>query len=190
MRVKKFTILQGVLFLSILLIAGCPSKQATPPVTSPSISDNTSVVDEDVASAQSSTKSYGDITIDRLVSIYDGDTFHVDIAGWPDIVGKNVSIRVNGIDTPERRDKRENIKRLAQAAKELVVTRLRAAESIELRNMQRGKYFRIVADVYVDGESLADILIEQGLAKPYDGGTKIEWSEADSERYFNGRNTD
>jgi endonuclease YncB( thermonuclease family) len=41
--------------------------------------------------------------------------------------------------------------------------------------MQRGKYFRIVADVFVDGSNLGQELIERGLAKPYDGGTKPKW---------------
>jgi endonuclease YncB( thermonuclease family) len=35
--------------------------------------------------------------------------------------------------------------------------------------MERGKYFRIAADVIVDGENLADILIEAGIAVRYDG---------------------
>ena len=54
----------------------------------------------------------------------------------------------------------------------------RDAERVDLKNIERGKYFRIVADVIVDGESLADILIETGLAVPYDGGTKgKDWCE-------------
>ena len=56
-----------------------------------------------------------------------------------------------------------------------IVGRLRAAKKIELRNMKRGKYFRIVADVYVDGMSLAQMLLEAGLAKPYDGRKKPKW---------------
>jgi len=44
--------------------------------------------------------------------------------------------------------------------------------------MKRSKYFRIAADVYVDGESLADILIDSGMAIRYDGGKKIkDWCE-------------
>jgi endonuclease YncB( thermonuclease family) len=35
--------------------------------------------------------------------------------------------------------------------------------------MERGKYFRIAADLIVDGENLADILIEAGIAVRYDG---------------------
>ena len=52
---------------------------------------------------------------------------------------------------------------------------LKTAKVIELRNIQRGKYFRIVADVYVDDKNLADILIKNNLALPYDGGTKRDW---------------
>jgi len=40
---------------------------------------------------------------------------------------------------------------------------LKDAERIILKNMERGKYFRIAADVIVDGENLADVLIEAGM---------------------------
>ena len=43
-----------------------------------------------------------------------------------------------------------------------------------LRNTKRGKYFRIVADVYVDNKNLTDILISSGLGVAYDGGTKAK----------------
>jgi micrococcal nuclease len=38
--------------------------------------------------------------------------------------------------------------------------------------MQRGKYFRIVADVMIDGEDLGELLVEAGMAIRYDGGKK------------------
>jgi len=63
-------------------------------------------------------------------------------------------------------------------SKELVADILKDAEQIDLKNIARGKYFRIVADVVVDGESLADELIEAGMAVPYDGGKKTyNWCE-------------
>jgi micrococcal nuclease len=43
--------------------------------------------------------------------------------------------------------------------------------------MDRGKYFRILADVYVDGENLTDLLISAGHARPYDGGKREGWCE-------------
>jgi micrococcal nuclease len=60
----------------------------------------------------------------------------------------------------------------------LVNSLLKNAKVIELKNMKRGKYFRIVADVYYDGKNLAEILIKNKLAVKYDGGTKTkDWSK-------------
>jgi endonuclease YncB( thermonuclease family) len=120
-------------------------------------------------------KLYGDANNVKVVSIYDGDTFKCSIKGYPAIIGENVGIRISGIDCPEMTDKRLNIKALAQQAKQYTVARLRAGKVICLLNMRRDKYFRIVADVTVDGKDLAQELITKGLAKPYDGGTKEGW---------------
>ncbi len=54
----------------------------------------------------------------------------------------------------------------------MVADILKDAEQIILKNMERGKYFRIAADVIVDGESLANMLVEAGMAVRYDGGKK------------------
>lgn len=123
----------------------------------------------------SAPKIYGDAVVAEVTSIYDGDTFKVNLQGYPPIAGERISIRINGIDTPEMRDNRPKIKALARKAKQYTVQRLREGKQIILRNMQRGKYFRIVADVYVDDCSLGQELISAGLAKPYDGGKKPKW---------------
>ena len=120
---------------------------------------------------------YGSINA-TVVRVYDGDTFYADIEGWPDIVGKEIGIRINGIDTPEIRTTNAYEKALGYKARHLVVTMLEKAESVELRNMERGKYFRILADVYADGESVGAMLIDAGLARPYFGGTKEGWGAA------------
>ena len=62
-----------------------------------------------------------------------------------------MSIRINGIDTPELRVKCNKDKQLARLAKQFAIEHLRAAKSILLNNIKRGKYFRLIADVYVDG---------------------------------------
>lgn len=119
-------------------------------------------------------QNFGNIIIDEVVSIYDGDTFRVNINSYPPIIGEQMSIRVNGIDTPEMRGKCQKEKELARKAKQLTVSKLRSAKVIELRNMQKGKYFRIVADVYVDGKSLSKLLIKNNLAIVYTGATKLK----------------
>lgn len=117
---------------------------------------------------------YGDVRVDAVTSIYDGDTITCTIKGWPSVIGERIPVRVYGIDTPEMDDKRPDIKAIARRAKQFAVTRIRSAKVIELRNIQRDKYFRILADVYLDGASLGDMLLSAGLAKRYGGGTK-EW---------------
>ncbi len=120
-------------------------------------------------------KTYGTVTVSEITSIYDGDTFRCNIEGYPPIIGERIGIRVKGIDTPEMRDKRPRVKAMARQAKQFAVAMLRNGRHIELRNIKRGKYFRIVADVYIDGKSLGKALLNARLAKPYDGGKKPRW---------------
>lgn len=126
-----------------------------------------------ISSYATSKKTYGDIVISRLINVYDGDTFRVDIDSYPPIVGKNISIRVYGIDTPEIRGTRT--KDLAELAKTTAKTMLENAKVIELRDMRRGKYFRIIADVWIDGKNMGELLIQKGLAKSYFGGKRAKW---------------
>ena len=124
-------------------------------------------------------KTYGSVTIAEVASIYDGDTFRANIPDYPPIIGQHMGIRINGVDTPEMRGKCEQEKLLARKAKQYTVTALRNARTIELRNMRRGKYFRIVADVYADGKSVGEGLVREGLAVFYDGGKKVkDWCES------------
>jgi len=117
-------------------------------------------------------KSFGDYNNAIYIRNYDGDTITFNLPSLHPIVGEKISIRVNGIDTPEIRGKCEKEKYDAKQAQEMVADILKDAERINLKNMKRGKYFRIAADVYVDGENLADILIDAGMAIRYEGGKK------------------
>jgi len=121
---------------------------------------------------------YGNVTVSEVTSVYDGDTFRVNIRQWPGVVGNRISVRVKGIDAPEMQAHCEREKQLARRAKQLSVELLRSGKKIELRNLQRDKYFRLLADVVVDGKDLATTLRKAGLARPYDGGTKKGWCDA------------
>jgi len=123
----------------------------------------------------SEEKLYGEVQVQDVTSIYDGDTFKCNIMGYPSIVGEQVSVRIFGIDCPEMKDEREAIKAKARTAKQYSVKRLREGKVIKLVNMRRDKYFRILAEVYIDGKSLGEELVLNGLAKAYDGGTKVSW---------------
>lgn len=133
----------------------------------------------DLTAAVGITEDRNTVVVDEIIRVYDGDTFFCNIHKWPWIIGENIGIRVNGIDTPEMRGSSPEVKLLAQKAKTIVYDCLTNADEVVLKNIQRGKYFRIVADVEFDGKDLAEELIKVGLAKPYDGGTKDEWDVED-----------
>jgi endonuclease YncB( thermonuclease family) len=120
---------------------------------------------------------YGTVTVSKVISVYDGGTFRVNIDSLPPIVGKNIAIRVNGVDTPEIRGKCQYEKDLALKARDFVRGKLSSAKEIKLTNLQRGKYFRVVANVLVDSVSLEQELLDNQLAYEYSGGKKLSWCE-------------
>ena len=70
------------------------------------------------------------------------------------------------------RTKCEAEKAAAYEARDMLAERLRHAKAIDLREVQRGKYFRLVAEVIADGKNMSDWMLALGLAWPYDGGTR------------------
>ncbi|MCU7841915.1 MAG: thermonuclease family protein [Candidatus Thiodiazotropha sp. (ex Troendleina suluensis)] len=118
---------------------------------------------------------YGQVQVAEIVSVYDADTFRVNIQGWPPVVGHNVPIRVSGIDAPEVRARCHQEKVMALLARAQTRNLLSKAKQVELREIRRGKYFRLLADVWIDGQRLSQQLITAGLARPYDGGKREGW---------------
>jgi len=82
---------------------------------------------------------------------------------------------LSGVDTPEIRGKCQYEKNLALEARDFVRAKLANAKEIKLTNLQRGKYFRVVANVVVDGVSLERELLDNKLAYECDGGKKLSW---------------
>ena len=65
---------------------------------------------------------------------------------------------------------------MAFAAKALVVSYLKQARFIELKKVNRDKYFRLNAHVVADGINLSDELKRLGYAVEYWGnGQKHDW---------------
>ena len=129
-----------------------------------------------IFSVQAATE-YGTAIVSKVISVYDGDTFRVDIDSLPPIVGKNIPIRLNGVDTPEIQGKCQYEQDLALKTRDFVRKRLANAKEIKLTKLQRGKYFRVVADVMVDGVSLEKVLLDNELAYKYTGGKKSSWCD-------------
>lgn len=110
-----------------------------------------------------------------VVKVRDGDTFIIDIPNIPDVFGKNIAVRIRGIDTPELNDKREEIRKISIQAKEELEKLLTSGQKVVLYNLGRDKYFRLLASVKVGNIDVAEYLIKKGLAKSYDGCVKTSW---------------
>ena len=116
-----------------------------------------------VTHPQTQDKLYPDVKVSRLLRVIDGDTFACDIDEHSAIAGKNISIRLRGINTPELRSRNPEERKSANLEKQRLSDLLNNARVIELRNIDRDKYFRIDADVYIDGEPLLPKLNQQYL---------------------------
>ena len=119
---------------------------------------------------------YGSVTVDEVTSILDGDTIRATINEWPPVIGYRIPVRISGINAPERRSRcdteaeKERERELAADARIYLVERLRGADEIELRQIERGSFFRIIAEVWADGENVGQKMIEAGHALPYQEG--------------------
>ena len=112
-------------------------------------------------------KSYDYKRVSQFASNYDGDTMTVDIQDWPPILGDHVKIRIAGIDTPEIKGKCAQEKALAIKVRDYVNLLLTEGNSIIIRNWKRGTFFRVVADVDIDGIDLGWDLVSKGYAHIY-----------------------
>lgn len=125
--------------------------------------------------AASNAEDYSDVSVSRIIKVIDGDTFRVDINELPDIIGKNIRIRILGINAPEINGKCTFEKELAIKARDFVQILLDNADLVILKNLNRGNFFRLLAEVIVDGKNLGELLVANDLAVRYQGQKKLSW---------------
>lgn len=118
------------------------------------------------------------ITGGQVIKVYDGDT--ITIAAKLPFVGSplyRLSVRLNGIDTPELTSKYSEEKICAGLARDSVAELILHKE-ITLKNIQTEKYGRILADVYLGDLCVNEWIVRERLGVRYDGGTKhkpVSW---------------
>ena len=119
-----------------------------------------------------------------LLKCVDGDTVDVDIDLGFGVWLKDERVRIMGIDTPESRTRDKVEKLFGTAAKERLKEllaeggKLITTENKDGEDM-KGKFGRILGDFYVERwegkkERVTDILVEEGHAVAYFGGSKEE----------------
>jgi endonuclease YncB( thermonuclease family) len=111
----------------------------------------------------------------HLVRVIDGDTIEVLARIWPDHYVETL-VRLAGIDAPELRGRCAEEIALAERAKARLAALL-AGQRLQLTDVRYGKYAgRVVARVVTeDGRDAAKALLDENLARPYDGGRRGSW---------------
>jgi micrococcal nuclease len=107
---------------------------------------------------------------------YDGDTIYITVPELPEGLQK-MSVRLEGIDTPELRGKCALEKQMARETRDLVRSVLSTAQSVQICNPRWGKYGgRMLGEIVINGVySLKDLLLMHGHAREYDGGKRQGW---------------
>ena len=127
-----------------------------------------------------SRKSCYNFRVTKIVKVLDGDTIDVLIDLGFDLYKKE-RVRIAGVDTPEKRTRDLEEKELGIHAtnwmKDKLNETIKGDEELTIRTELKGgvgKYGRLLGWLYV-GESnisLNELMIEEGYAWEYDGGTK------------------
>ena len=127
-----------------------------------------------------SRKSCYNFRVTKINRVVDGDTIDVTIDLGFDLYKKE-RVRVAGVDTPEKRTRDKEEKELGLDAtawlKEKLDGALRGDDELIIRTELVGgvgKYGRLLGWLYVgdDDLSLNELMITEGYAWAYDGGTK------------------
>ena len=106
-----------------------------------------------------------------LIGCYDGDTCKIKLDNTPDLVAE-VTLRFEGFDTPEIRGKCVEEKVMAREAKNITLAYMGANGTLYSEG-KKGKYGRLL----VEAPELKRILIDQGVARHYDGGKRESWCD-------------
>ena len=116
----------------------------------------------------------------KILKVVDGDTVDVDIDLGFGVWLHKERVRIMGIDTPESRTSDKVEKVFGLAAKERLISLLGENAILDTQVSKKGedmkgKFGRILGNFRtLAGEHCADILIEEGHAVGYTGGSKEE----------------
>ena len=114
----------------------------------------------------------------EITRVIDGDTvaFRADFLPAP--LKQELSIRVYGVDTPEKSWRAECDKEAVwgEEASQFTKDQLNGATKLQVAIYKWDKFGgRVLGDIIIDGKSLRYMLIENGFAREYYGDKKESW---------------
>ena len=119
------------------------------------------------------------VTYDAVITrVIDGDTVAFQAPFLPDPLKKELSIRVYGVDTPEKghRAACASEAQRGEAASAFTKQMIANSQQRQVVLMDWDKYGgRVLGDVILNGVSLRQQLITNGFAREYYGEAKTSW---------------
>lgn len=113
----------------------------------------------------------------EVVKVIDGDTVKMQLGLGPGLT-KTINIRLDGVNTPEKRTRDLCEKAAGIAATAFTEQWLANATTLSVSNVRNGKYAgRWLGSIAADGVDLTTALIESGHGRPYHGGKRQPWCE-------------
>jgi micrococcal nuclease len=111
--------------------------------------------------------------ISQVTKVIDGDTCDVIIDLGFDILHK-CRVRLFGIDTPESRTRDLDEKKRGLLSKEYLKEKLKSKNLTvkTYKGEETGKFGRVLGDLYADGVSINQSMVEEGYAVAYYGQNK------------------
>jgi micrococcal nuclease len=134
-------------------------------------------------------RTYGGAIVEKVTGVDEGFVFRCDIKGWPAVIGDDIEVRIDAVGPPLVVTSGSMPNKFFESQLNKYLARTFAnAQAVRLENIKRGRTFSIVADVIVDSNSVADLLIAEGLARHYVGGeqARIDARQQGEARYEGG----
>ena len=117
----------------------------------------------------------------KVLRVVDGDTVDIDIDLGFGMWMHKERVRIMGIDTPESRTRDKVEKAFGLASKARLKEMLPIGSIQHLKTEidrsgedKRGKFGRILGDFIIDDKRVTEVLVEEGYAVAYFGGSKEE----------------
>ena len=108
----------------------------------------------------------------EILRVVDGDTVDVRIDLGFDVWHK-CRVRLMGINAPESRTRDKEEKKRGLAAKEWLSKEIYdAVDPIELKSHGKGKFGRILGELFINNININELMVNSGHAVKYDGGKR------------------
>lgn len=117
--------------------------------------------------AEIKTDNFGDAVVTKALRVDAVCRIYCDIADWPAVIGSEIPVQIRGLEPQPEFSLTVRTFILETLSNALKATDANSptTPAVQLKNIQRGQTFCLVADIEVAGKDLGQMLIDRGYAK-------------------------